>query len=126
MLLSILSILFLVTTAVLIHFEALNLLTSVIPKIKASPRLSILIGILGCFCAHLLEVSIFAGGFYFFIHQESLGSLLGGDIHGHGLFGTPVPVLSTAFISRSPVTPRSVLAIWRPRDGCAFWRALKP
>jgi Ion channel len=94
MLLSILSILFLVTAAVLIHFEALNLLTSAIPNIKVSPRLSILIGILGCFCAHLLEITFFAGGFYFFIHQESMGSLLGGDIQGHGLFGTP----STAFI----------------------------
>lgn len=94
MLLPILAILFLVTTAVLIHFEALNLLTGAIAKIKTSPRLSILIGILGCFCAHLLEVTLFAGGFYFLIHQQSLGSLLGGDIQGHGLFGTP----STGFI----------------------------
>ena len=94
MLLPILAILFLVTTAVLIHFEALNLLTGAIAKIKTSPRLSILIGILGCFCAHLLEVTLFAGGFYFLIHQQLLGSLLGGDIQGHGLFGTP----STGFI----------------------------
>ena len=94
MLLTMLSILFLVTVAVLIHFEALNVLTSTIPKIKVSPRLSILIGILGCFCAHLLEVTLFAGCFYFFIHQESLGRLLGGDIQGHGLFGTP----STGFL----------------------------
>jgi hypothetical protein len=94
MLLSIFAILFLITTAVLIHFEALNFLTNAIPKIKASPRLSILVGIVGCFCAHLLEVTIFAGGFYFLIQQESLGSLLGGDIQGHGLFGTP----STGFL----------------------------
>jgi hypothetical protein len=94
MLLSIVSILFLVTAAVLIHFEALNLLTTAIPKIKASPRLSILVGILGCFCAHLLEVTLFAAGFYFLIHQESLGSLLGAGIQGQGLFGTP----STSFI----------------------------
>jgi len=94
MLLPILAILFLVTTAVLIHFEALNLLTGAIAKIKTSPRLSILIGILGCFCAHLLEVTLFAGGFYFLIHQQLLGSLLGGDIQGHRLFGTP----STGFI----------------------------
>lgn len=89
MLLSILLILFLVTASVLIHFEALNLLTSAIRNMKTSPRLSILVGILGCFCAHLLEVTIFAAGFYFFIHNTSLGSLLGGDIKGHGLFGTP-------------------------------------
>jgi hypothetical protein len=94
MLLSIFSILFLVIAAVLIHFEALNLLTGAIAKVKASPRLSILIGILGCFCAHLLEVTLFAGGYYFLIQQESLGGLLGGDIQGHGLFGTP----STGFI----------------------------
>lgn len=94
MLLSILLILFLVTVSVMIHFEALNLLTSGISTIKTSPRLSILIGILGCFCAHLLEVIIFAAGFYFSIHNTSLGSLLGGDIQGHGLFGTP----STEFI----------------------------
>lgn len=89
MLLSILLILFLVTASVLIHFEALNLLTSAIRNMKTSPRLSILVGILGCFCAHLLEVTIFAAGFYFFILNTSLGSLLGGDIKGHGLFGTP-------------------------------------
>lgn len=94
MLLALLFIPLLVTASVLIHFEALNLLTTAIPKMKTSPRLSIFIGILGCFCAHLVEVTIFAGGYYFFIHQESLGSLLGGDIQGHGLFGTP----STGFI----------------------------
>lgn len=94
MLLPIILILLLVVICVLIHFEALNLLTNAIPKIKASPRLSILLGILDCFGAHLLEITIFAGGFYFFIHQEDLGSLLGGDIQGHGLFGTP----STGFV----------------------------
>jgi hypothetical protein len=41
-----------------------------------------------------LEIIIFASGFYFSIHHGSLGSLVGGDLLGHGLFGTP----STHFI----------------------------
>jgi hypothetical protein len=94
MLLSIVLILLLVSLSVLIHFEALNLLTGAIARTKTSPRISILLGLFGCFCAHLLEIIIFASGFYFSIHHGSLGSLVGGDLLGHGLFGTP----STHFI----------------------------
>ena len=94
MLISFLVITLLVALSVLIHFEALHLLTSAIPRIKTSPRLNILLGFFGCLLAHIVEVFIFAAGFYFLIHQYELGELLGGDIQGHGLFGTP----STGFI----------------------------
>jgi hypothetical protein len=67
----------LVAIAVLIHFEVLTLLSVYTPKLNISRRLSILIGILGALCAHLMEVWLFAIGFYVLLKMNTMGDLTG-------------------------------------------------
>lgn len=68
---------FLVAVAVLIHFEVLNLLTSLIPKLPFQRRMSILFGVFGAFIAHIVEIWIFAVGFYLLIQTQKFGALVG-------------------------------------------------
>jgi hypothetical protein len=67
----------LVAAAVLIHFEALNLLTKCIPKLSIKPRLRILIGVFGALAAHVVEIWMFAFGYYYMVHQGDFGVLEG-------------------------------------------------
>jgi hypothetical protein len=83
-----------VAVCVLLHFEAINILTNTLFKPKATPRIRILLSLFACFFAHLLEVLIFALAYYVYMKVGGFGQLIGGDLEGHGLFGTP----STSFI----------------------------
>ena len=67
----------LVSIAVLIHYEILRLLTKVIPCLAIKNRLRIVFGILGSLCAHILEMWLFAFGYYFLIQSGEFGSLKG-------------------------------------------------
>lgn len=66
-----------VSIAVIIHFEMLNLLTALTGKISVSRRISIAFGVLGALMAHLLEVWIFGIAIYLFIHSGFMGSIEG-------------------------------------------------
>lgn len=66
----------LVAVAVLIHFEALNLLTKLIPVLRIKPRLRVLIGVFGAIIAHVVEIWVFAFGYYFMIRQGGFGTLV--------------------------------------------------
>ena len=68
---------FLVATAVLIHFEVLNLLSIIIPKFPIKRRLSILLGVFGALIAHVIEIWLFAFGFYFMVQTSKFGALKG-------------------------------------------------
>ena len=68
---------FLVATAVLIHFAALNKLSRLIPMLTIKQRLRVLIGVFGALFAHVIEIWAFAFGYYFMIHEGSFGSLEG-------------------------------------------------
>lgn len=83
-----------VAVCVLLHFETINILTNTLFKPKATPRIRILLSLFACFFAHILEVLIFALAYYVYIQAEGFGQLIGGDLEGHGLFGTP----SSSFI----------------------------
>ncbi len=89
MLISLLINFVVVAVCVLIHFEAINILSNTLFKSKTTPRISILFSLLACFFAHLLEVLIFALAYYSYMQFGDFGQLMGGDIEGHGLFGTP-------------------------------------
>jgi hypothetical protein len=67
----------LVGISVLIHFEVLNLLTIYTPNPKISRRVSILLGIFGSLCAHLLEIWIFGIGIFLLLKTEIMGKLEG-------------------------------------------------
>lgn len=66
-----------VAAAVLIHFEALNQLTILIPKLDIKHRLRVLVGVFGALLAHIIEIWIFAFGYYLMVHQGGFGSLEG-------------------------------------------------
>lgn len=67
----------LIATAVLMHFEVLNLLTQLIPKLPIKRRLSILFGVFGALFAHVAEIWLFAFGYYFLVQTPRFGSLIG-------------------------------------------------
>lgn len=66
-----------VAIAVLIHFEALNMLSLLTPKIAIKHRLRVLIGVLGALIAHVIEIFVFAFGFYFMVNTPGFGTLIG-------------------------------------------------
>jgi len=67
----------LVGVAVLIHFEVLNLLSLIIPKLPINRRMSILFGVFGALLAHVLEVWVFAIGIYGVVISHKFGELVG-------------------------------------------------
>jgi len=66
-----------VAVAVLIHFEALNMLSILTPRIPIRHRLRVLIGVLGALIAHVMEIFLFAFGYYFMVNHAGFGTLIG-------------------------------------------------
>lgn len=67
----------LVACAIMIHYEALNFLSILIPKLNFKHRLRVLFGLFGAFFAHVLEIWLFAFGYYFKIRSGHFGALKG-------------------------------------------------
>ena len=63
--------------AVLIHYEVLNFLSVLIPKLKLRHRSGILLGIFGALFAHIAEVWLYAFGYYLKINVGHFGTLAG-------------------------------------------------
>lgn len=63
--------------AVLIHFEALILLSMLLPRLKIKPRLRVLFGVFGALFAHIIEIWLFAFAYYFKIRSTYFGILEG-------------------------------------------------
>ncbi|WP_246075729.1 potassium channel family protein [Aliikangiella marina] len=63
--------------AVLIHYEFLYKLTSLIPKLKIVHRFRIVIGVMGALVAHVIEVWLFAFVYYLLIKSGNFGYLQG-------------------------------------------------
>jgi energy-converting hydrogenase Eha subunit A len=72
----------LVAIAVLIHFEALNQLSALIPKLPIRHRFRVLIGVFGAILAHVIEIWVFAFGYYFMINKVGFGALQGSFDNG--------------------------------------------
>ena len=68
---------FLVTAAVLIHYEMLYRLATLMPGKATSHRYYVLVGVLGSLCAHAIEVWLFAFGYYFMVNSRVFGALQG-------------------------------------------------
>lgn len=67
----------LVCAAVLVHYEMLHGLTLVIPRLTIKHRYRIVFGVFGSLCAHVIEIWLFASGYYFMVHEGNYGSLSG-------------------------------------------------
>lgn len=67
----------LVMLTVLVHYEMLHRLSLLLPKIKIRHQFRIVIAVLGAMIAHVLEIWIFAGGYYVLIANDLIGTLTG-------------------------------------------------
>lgn len=67
----------LVASVVLIHYEALNLLTLVTPRLPIKHRLRVLFGVFGALFAHVVEIWVFAFGYYYMVLDGRFGRLEG-------------------------------------------------
>ena len=68
---------FIIALVVLIHYEFLSRLTAMIPKFRKIHRVRILIGLFGSLVAHIIEIWIFAVGYYFMVKSGGFGTLTG-------------------------------------------------
>lgn len=66
-----------VATAVLMHYEMLYRLALVIPRLTVPARLRVLVALFGALAAHVVEVWIFAVGYYGLVHLDGYGALTG-------------------------------------------------
>jgi len=66
----------LVTANILVHFEALRLMSAYVPGLPISVRARVLVVVLGCFVAHTIEVWVYGLSFWL-IDKAGIGSLKG-------------------------------------------------
>jgi hypothetical protein len=67
----------LVSAAVVIHYEILRLLSTIIPKLSVQHRLRVIIGVFGTLVGHVIEIWMFGIAFYLMIQYGDFGSLIG-------------------------------------------------
>ena len=72
----------LVLLTVLIHYEAMRVITLLLPRIRIQPRLRILVVILGVFAAHTIEVWVFGLVYWLMSGPLALGAV-SGYMSGH-------------------------------------------
>ena len=71
--------------AILMHYEALFQLDKILSKLAhITPRFRVLIGVGAIFMAHVLEIWLFALGYFFTLQFPLMGGLVG-NISGHGI-----------------------------------------
>ena len=56
---------FLFTAVIFIHYESLRVITGVVRKQKAIPRRNLLLVMFGVLAAHILEIAVYALGYWF-------------------------------------------------------------
>ena len=66
-----------------IHYEALRLLSRLLPSIRIAPRSKLIAVVLTTFAAHALEMLLYALAFYLIVHNLDLGTLIS-DYPGGG------------------------------------------
>ncbi len=71
--------------AILLHYEVLFQLDKYLPKIAhIAPRFKVLLGVGVIFLAHVIEIWIFAVGYFVTLQFPVMGSLMG-QVSGHGV-----------------------------------------
>ena len=71
----------LVIANILVHYEAIRLLSIHVPDLTIGVRLKVLLVVSGCFLSHTIEVWLYAVAFWL-IHLAGLGSLQGQTAQG--------------------------------------------
>ena len=68
--------LLLLLLSTVIHYEALRLLSVVLPHIRIAPRSKLIAVVLTTFAAHATEMLLYAVAYYLIVHQLNLGTLV--------------------------------------------------
>ena len=66
-----------VALCVVIHYEVLYRLGDFIEALTISPRQQVVTGVMLAMAAHVIEIYIFAGGYYYALEYGSIGSFVG-------------------------------------------------
>ncbi len=70
---------------ILLHYEVLFQLDKHLPRVDhIAPRFKVLLGVGAIFVAHVVEIWIFALGYYATLQFPSMGNLVG-ELSGHGI-----------------------------------------
>lgn len=77
MLIAFLICLVLLLATTIVHYECLRGLSSLLPRLAVSGRARVLIGILGTFFAHMLEIGLYSLAYYFLRDHFDLGNFGG-------------------------------------------------
>jgi len=67
----------LVTLSVIIHYELLYQLAKKLPNVTVLPKYRVLLGVFMVLIAHIIEIWLFAGGYYLMVHTGDFGTLTG-------------------------------------------------
>ena len=92
--------LLLVSLTAITHYEALRLISSVLPRLKMPPRPRLLVVISAVFAAHLFEIWLYALGYYLVSQDFGLGVL--------GEFGGTIGSTFSGYLYFSTVTYTSL------------------
>ncbi len=71
----------LISLCVFVHYEILLRLSIILPRMRIRARLKVLWGLLGSLIAHIIEIWIFAAGYYLYIEIGDFGELNGNLEH---------------------------------------------
>ena len=66
-----------ISLAIIVHYEMPARISAMLPDMRVAPRMKVVVGVLGDLMAHIIEVWIFAIGYYFLIEFNKFGHLTG-------------------------------------------------
>lgn len=66
-----------VALCVIVHYELLNRLGTFLDEQGIPPRQAVLFGVMLALAAHIIEIYIFAGGFYYVLQNPDMGTFTG-------------------------------------------------
>lgn len=100
-----------IITVVVIHYECLQRLYRLLPRLVLWHRFRVVFGVLGALVAHAVEVWVFALGYYFMNNTAGLGSLTGNHDGGFmdSVYFSFTTYTTIGFGDISPVGPLKFL-----------------
>lgn len=67
--------LLLVVLTTLLHYEALRIISALLPRLRIALRARLIVVILAAFAAHALEIALYAGAIYAWVHGPAPDAL---------------------------------------------------
>ena len=94
----------------LIHLGVLSRLSKWILRLRFKGEIKVALALLGALAAHMAEVMLFSGGYYFLAHTEHVGKLVGTHLQGFVDYGYYSIVTYTS-LGLGDIVPKGELRI---------------